>query len=149
MYAMKYPYLVNLSIMTSIVLYTCSITRSFDFSNFTIKSYNITSYSLLSVSISCSSLYSLCLLNLFLQQSRHSFMTSFTKFYTFLIIYSFYSLNTKAITLLCPCISPLQNSITNYFIMSFRIYIASSYISCPLQFLQSGSISLASLILCS
>ncbi len=65
-YAMKYPHLVNLSTITSIMLYICPITRSFDFSNFTIKSYNITSYSLLSVSTGCSSLYSLYLLNLFL-----------------------------------------------------------------------------------
>ncbi len=37
--------------------YTYSITRSFNFSNFIIKSYNMTSYSLLSVLTSCSSLY--------------------------------------------------------------------------------------------
>ena len=65
-YAIKYPYLVNLSIITSIMLYTYPITRSFNFSNFIIKSYNITSYSLLSIFTSYSSLYSLYLLNLLL-----------------------------------------------------------------------------------
>ena len=65
-YTMKYPYLVNLSTITNIILYTCPIIRSFNFSNFIIKSYNIISYSLLSTFSSRSSLYSLYLLNLFL-----------------------------------------------------------------------------------
>ena len=65
-YSIKYPYLVNLSIITSIILYTCPITRSTNFSNLTIKSYNMTFYSLLSILTGCSSLYSLYLLNLFL-----------------------------------------------------------------------------------
>ena len=106
-YTIKYPYLVNLFIMTRITLYTYPITRSFNFSSFIIKSYNITSYSLFSVSTNCSFLYSLYLLNLFLQQSKYSLITSFANFYTFLIIYSSYILNTNAIALLYPYISPL------------------------------------------
>src|SRR6266576_2410837 len=97
MYAMKYPHLVNLSIMTRIVLYTCPVTRSFDFNNFTIKSHNITSYDLLGVSTGYSSLYSLCLLNLFLWQSGYSLMIFLAKFYIFLIMYSSYNLNTNTI----------------------------------------------------
>ena len=65
-YTIKYPYLVNLSTITSIILCVCPITRSFNFSNFIIKSYNITSYSLFGVSTSYSFLYNLYLLNLFL-----------------------------------------------------------------------------------
>ena len=132
-YTIKYPYLVNLSTITRIISYIYPITRSFNFSNFIIKSYNITSYSLFSVSTGYSSLYSLCLVNLFLQQSRYSFVIFLTKFYMFLIIYSSYNLNINTITLLYPCVSPLWNSLMNFSIISFRIYITLSYISCPLQ----------------
>src|SRR6266700_6664705 len=97
-YVIKYPHLVNLSIMTSIILYTCPVTRSFNFSNFIIKSYNMTSYGLLGVSTSYSSLYGLYLLNLFYWQSGHSFMIFFARFHIFLIMYSFCSLNTNAVT---------------------------------------------------
>ncbi len=141
-YTIKYPYFVNLSIMTSIMLYIYPIIKYFNFSNFIIKSYNITSYSLFSISTGYSSLYGLCLLNLFLQQFKYFLITSLTKFYIFLIIYSSYSLNTNTIALLCFCISSLQNLIINSFIMSPGIYIALSYISYPLQSLQSKSIFL-------
>src|SRR6266700_2722209 len=116
---MKYPYLVNLSIMTRIASYICPITKSFDFSNFIMKSYDITFYGLSGVSTGCSSLYGLCLLNLFLWQSGHFFVIFLAKFYIFLIMYSSCNLNINAITLLCPCVSPLWNSLTNFFIMSF------------------------------
>ena len=43
---MKYPYLVNLSIITKILLYSCVVIKSFDFGSFTIKFYNITFYGL-------------------------------------------------------------------------------------------------------
>ena len=132
MYTMKYPYLVNLSIITRIVLYTYLITRSLDFGNFIIKSYNITFYSLFGVSTSCSSLYGVYLLNLFLWQSGYSFITFLTKFYTFLIIYSSYNLNTNAIAPLYLCVSPLWNASINFSIMSLSIYIALSYTSYPL-----------------
>src|SRR6266568_8726801 len=131
-YIIKYLYLVNLSIITRIMLYIYPITRSFNFSNLIIKSYNITSYSLLSVFISYSFLYNLYLLNLFLWQFKHSFIIFLTKFYIFLIIYSSYSLNTNTITLLCPYVSPLWNSLINFFIISPSIYVALSYTSCPL-----------------
>ena len=65
-YIIKYPYLVNLSIIINILLYFYPIIRSFNFSNFIIKSYNITSYSLLINLTSYNNLYSLCLLSLFL-----------------------------------------------------------------------------------
>src|SRR6266576_6966976 len=86
-YIIKYPYLVNLFIITSIVLYIYPITRFFNFSSFIIKSYNITSYSLLNISTSYSSLYGLYLLNLFFWQSGYSFIIFFAKFYIFLIMY--------------------------------------------------------------
>src|SRR6266567_6892706 len=85
-YTIKYPYLVNLSIMTNIILYTCPVTRSFNFSNFIIKSYNMTPYGLLNVFTNYSFLYSLCLLNLFLWQFKYSLMTFLIKFYIFLIM---------------------------------------------------------------
>src|SRR6266568_918427 len=127
-YTIKYPYLVNLSIITNIILYTCPITRSFNFNNFIIKSYNITSYNLFSISTNYSSLYSLCLLNLFLWQFRHSFMIFLAKFYIFLIMYSSYNLNINAIALLCPYISSLWNSLLNFFILSPGIYITLIFI---------------------
>ena len=64
--AIKYPHLVNLSIIINILLYSCSIIGSFNFSNFTIKSHNITFYGLLTNLTSYNNLYSLYLLNLFL-----------------------------------------------------------------------------------
>ena len=63
---MKYPYLVNLSIITNMLSYSYSVIGSFDFGNFTIKSYNITSYGLLANLTSYSNLYGLYLLSLFL-----------------------------------------------------------------------------------
>jgi hypothetical protein len=65
-YSIKYPYLMNLFITTSILLYFYPITRSFNFSNLTIKSYNITSYSYIINLTGYSFLYSLYLLILFL-----------------------------------------------------------------------------------
>ena len=44
-YIIKYPYLVNLSIIINIILYFCPIIGSLNFNNLTIKSYDITSYS--------------------------------------------------------------------------------------------------------
>ena len=64
--AIKYPYLVNLSIIINILSYSCPIIGSFNFNNFTIKSYNMTSYGLLANLTSCSNPYSLYLLGLFL-----------------------------------------------------------------------------------
>src|SRR6266567_6825241 len=125
-YTIKYPHLVSLSTMTRIMSYICPVTRFFNFGNFIIKSYNMTSYSLLGVSTSYSPLYSLCLLNLFLWQSGYSFMIFLAKFYIFLIMYSSCNLNINTITLLCPYISPLWNSLINFFVMFFRIYIAFS-----------------------
>ena len=124
-HAIKYPYLVNLSIITSIALYTYPMTRSINFSNLIIKSHDTTSYSLPSVLTSRISLYSLYLLNLFLWQSRHSLVTSLARFHTFLIIYSYCSLITGAVALLYPCIIPLWNSIINSFATSSRIYVVS------------------------
>ena len=72
---MKYPYLVNLSIITNILLYFCPVIGSFNFSNFTIKSYDMTSYSLLINLTNYNNLYSLYLLSLFFWQSRHSLVT--------------------------------------------------------------------------
>ena len=46
---MKYPYLVNLFIITNTALYSCPVTGSFDFGNLVIKSHNITFYNPLSV----------------------------------------------------------------------------------------------------
>ena len=64
--AIKYPYLVNLSTIINILLYSCPIIGSFNFSNFIIKSHNITSYGLLTSLTNYNNLYSLYLLNLFL-----------------------------------------------------------------------------------
>ena len=63
---MKYPYLINLSIIINILLYSCLVIGSFNFSNFTIKSHNMTSYGLLANLTNYSNLYGLYLLNLFL-----------------------------------------------------------------------------------
>jgi hypothetical protein len=65
-YSIKYPYLVNLFITISILSYSYPITRSFNFSNLTIKSYNITSYGYIANLTSYSFLYSLYLFILFL-----------------------------------------------------------------------------------
>ena len=64
--AIKYFYLVNLSIIINILSYSCPIIGSFNFSNFTIKSHNMTSYSLLINLTNYNNLYSLYLLSLFL-----------------------------------------------------------------------------------
>ena len=73
--AIKYPYLVNLSTIINILLYSYPVIGSFNFSNFTIKSHNMTFYGLLANLTSCNNLYSLYLLSLFLQQSRHFLVT--------------------------------------------------------------------------
>ena len=117
-YTIKYPHLVNLSIITRIILYTYPITRSLDFNNFTIKSYNITSYSLLSVFTSYSSLYNLYLLNLFLEQSGYSFIIFFVRFYIFLMIYSSYNLNNFIIK---------SYNITSYSLPSISTSYSSLY----------------------
>ena len=62
---MKYPYLVNLSTIINMLLYSYLVIGSFNFSNFTIKSYNMTSYGLLANLTGCNNLYSLYLLSLF------------------------------------------------------------------------------------
>ena len=62
---MKYPYLVNLSTIMNILLYSYSVIGSFNFSNFTIKSHNITSYGLLANLTNYNNLYSLYLFSLF------------------------------------------------------------------------------------
>ena len=64
--AIKYPYLVNLSIIINILLYSCLVIRSFNFSNFTIKSHNMTFYGLFTNLTSYNNLYNLYLLSLFL-----------------------------------------------------------------------------------
>ena len=46
-YTIKYPYLVNLSIIINIMSCFWPVIGSFDFSNFIIKFYNITSYGLI------------------------------------------------------------------------------------------------------
>ena len=63
---MKYPYLVNLSTIINMLLYSCPVIGSFNFSNFTIKSYNMTFYGLLANLTSYNNLYNLYLLSLFL-----------------------------------------------------------------------------------
>ena len=63
--AIKYPHLVNLSTIINMLLYSCPIIESFNFSNFTIKSYNITFYGLLTNLTSYNNPYSLYLLSLF------------------------------------------------------------------------------------
>ena len=62
---MKYPYLVNLSTITNILLYSYPVIGSFDFVNFTIKSHNMTFYGLLINLTSYNNPYSLYLLSLF------------------------------------------------------------------------------------
>ena len=62
---MKYPHLVNLSIIINMLSYFCPVIGSFDFGSLTIKSYNITSYSYIVNLTSYSFLYSLYLLSLF------------------------------------------------------------------------------------
>ena len=87
-------------------------------------------------------IYNLYLLNLFLQLSKYSLVTFLTRFYIFLIMYSYYNLITSTITLLCPYIIPLQNSIINSFASLLGIYM----VSLLLYSLQSGSTSYTSLI---
>src|SRR6266568_1646839 len=70
-YNIKYPHLVVLSTITNILSYSCPVTGSFDFGNFTIKSHEMTSYGLLGVFTSYNIPYSLYLASLFLWQSRH------------------------------------------------------------------------------
>ena len=62
---MKYPYLVNLSIIINILSYFYPVIGSFNFGNFTIKSHNITFYGLLINLTNYNNPYSLYLLNLF------------------------------------------------------------------------------------
>ena len=62
---MKYPYLVNLSIIINILLYSYPVIESFNFGNFTIKSHDITFYGLLANLTSYNNPYSLYLLSLF------------------------------------------------------------------------------------
>ena len=62
----KYPYLINLSIITNILLYSYPVIGSFNFSSLIIKSYNMTSYSYIANLIGYSFLYSLYLFGLFL-----------------------------------------------------------------------------------
>ena len=64
-YATKYPYLINLFIITNIISYFCPIIRSFNFSNLTIKSYNITSYGYIANFTGYNFLCGLCLFSLF------------------------------------------------------------------------------------
>ena len=52
-YIIKYPYLVNLSIITKIVSCSWPVIGSFNFGNFTIKSHNIISYGLFANFTSC------------------------------------------------------------------------------------------------
>ena len=72
---MKYFYLVNLSTIINILLYSCPVIGSFNFGNFTIKSHNITFYGLLANLTSYNNPYGLYLLGLFLWQFRHSLVT--------------------------------------------------------------------------
>ena len=65
-YIIKYPYLVNLSTIINILLYSYLVIGFFNFSSLTIKSYNITFYSLLTNLTSYNNPYSLYLLSLFL-----------------------------------------------------------------------------------
>ena len=62
----KYPYLVNLSIIINMLLYSYSIIGSFDFSNLIIKFYNMTFYGYIANLTSYSFLYGLYLFSLFL-----------------------------------------------------------------------------------
>ena len=72
---MKYPHLVNLFTIINMLLYSYLVIGSFDFSNFTIKSYNMTSYGLLTNLTNYNNPYNLCLLGLFLWQSKYSLVT--------------------------------------------------------------------------
>jgi hypothetical protein len=79
-HGIKYPHLVNLSTIISILLCFYPITRSFDFSNLIIKFYNMTSYGCIANLIGCSFLYSLYLFILFLWQFKYSLVTYFANF---------------------------------------------------------------------
>src|SRR6266702_7920227 len=79
-YNMKYPYLVTLSTITNILLYSCPVTGSFDFNSFIMKSYKMTSYGLLGVLTSYNIPYSLYLASLFLWQSKYLLITFFAIF---------------------------------------------------------------------
>ena len=86
MQAMKYPYLMNLSIIINMLLYSCPVIGSFNFSNFTIKSYNMTSYGLLTNLTSYNNLYSLYLFFFF-------FFLAIQTLFSNLFSYSLDSLN--------------------------------------------------------
>src|SRR6266702_5019324 len=103
-YSIKYPHLVALSTITNILLYSCPITGSFDFSNLTMKSHEITSHGPLGVLTGYNIPYSLCLTGLFLWQSGHSPMTFLAIFQILWIIYSSCNLATNTMALLCPYI---------------------------------------------
>ena len=122
-YAMKYPYFVNLFIIINIVLCSCFITKSFDFNNLIIKSHNMTFYSPFSVLTGWSFLYSLCLENLFLWQFGYFFVICLVSVCTPCIIYSFFNLLTKAVTPLYFCVRFLWNFLTNSFVMLLKIYV--------------------------
>jgi len=122
-YAIKYPHLVNLSIMTNTVLCFCSVIGFFDFNSLVIKSHNMTFHSPLSVLTGCNFLYSLYFKNLFFWQFGYSLTTFFIMFHTSLMMYSIYSLAIKAVTPLCLCVVPLWNSVTNFSASFFGIYI--------------------------
>ena len=62
----KYPYLINLSIIINMLLYSCPIIGSFNFSSLIIKPYNMTSYGYITNLTGYSFLYSLYLSSLFL-----------------------------------------------------------------------------------
>ena len=71
--AIKYFYLVNLSIIINILLYSCPVIGSFNFGNFTIKSHNMTSYGLLANLTGCNNPYGLYLLSLFFFNNLDTF----------------------------------------------------------------------------
>ena len=73
----KYPYLVNLSIIINMLLYSCLVIGSFNFSNFIIKSYNMTSYGLLANLTSYNNLYSLYLFSYLLDFLNNIFPLKF------------------------------------------------------------------------
>ena len=127
-YRIKYLYLVNLSTITKMLLYSCPIIQSFNFSSLTIKSYNITFYSYITNLTSYNFLCSLYLFSLFLQQFKHSLITFLAIFQIPYTMYSSYSLLTRAVTLLYPYIIPLQKSLINSSIISYRIYITSQFL---------------------
>jgi hypothetical protein len=74
-YSIKYPHLVNLSTITSILSCSYPITRSFDFNSLTIKSHDITFYGYVANLTSYSFLCGLYLFILFLWQSKYFLMT--------------------------------------------------------------------------